>query len=197
MKRKLVSILVLAVLILQVADHSHKQAFATSATTSVNGSVAASVLNVSVPSALAFSIDPNAVENSYISSEVSIINDTNAPIQVWVGVGSTNFKQSPLSLWKPVDYLPEELDWSNLGKTASENSLALGIKISNPVEWRTVFLADTLWVKEQNSLSSAVIFGELNALSAAKVSLEVYHGNAFSEIKSCQYDIVWSFALAN
>jgi hypothetical protein len=195
MKRKLVSIFVLAVLIFQISDL--KQAYAASATTAVNGSIAATVLNVSVPSALAFSVDPNAVINSYVSSEASIINNTNAPIQVWVGVGSTNFKQSPLSLWKPVDYLPEELDWQNLGKAASENSLALGVKISNPVEWRTVFLTDTLWAKEQNNMSSAVAFGELNALSSAKVSLEVYHGNAFSEVKSCQYDIVWSFALAN
>lgn len=193
--KKLISVFFLIALVIRISDS--EASAATTASTVVNGNVAASVLSVSVPSSLAFTVDPNDLDTTYVSSEANIINNTNAPIEVWVAAGNSNFKQSTSSSWKPVDYLPGELDWSNLGKTQSESSLALGIKINDPTEWRKVILTDTLWVKEQNNIGAAVIFGELNALSSAKVSLEVHHGNAFSEVKSCQYDVVWSFALAN
>lgn len=170
---------------------------ATSVNTTVNGSILATVLNVSVPSSLAFSIDPNNAENTAIISDATIINNTNAPINVFVGAGSINFQQSETSEWKPIDYLPSEKDWSNLGKISSENSLALGVKLKNKSEWRSVQRTNTLWVKEHSSSVDNVVFGELNSLSSAVMTLDVFHGNAFSEPKTCSYSIVWSFSLAD
>jgi hypothetical protein len=167
----------------------------TSATTTVSGSISASIISVSVPASMAFTVDPNnPISNS--ASESVIQNNTNAPIEISIGGGGSYFKQSPASVWKPVDYLPEELDWENLGKAASESSLALGLKVKDVVQWRKLTMTDILWVKELAGITGSAIIGQLDPNSSATITFQFRNGNAFSEPKSCAYNITWSFTLA-
>jgi hypothetical protein len=169
----------------------------TTGKTVVNGTISATILNISVPTALVFTVDPNNTGTKYIASMADIKNDSNAPITVAIGAGSANFAQSADSNWKPADYLPTAFNWESLGKIESENALALGVKIKDTSEWRQVTRSETLWVLEQNKMATDVVFGDLDPHSTASVTLEVYHGNAFSEAKTCQYNIIWSFSLTN
>lgn len=167
----------------------------TTATTTINGEVAATIINVSVPTIMTFSIDPNNEEASYLSSVSTIKNLTKAPIEVSIGIGQANFKQDPESSWKPIDVLPDEKDWEKLGVKESEGNIALGVKINDKEKWRTTKFENTLWAKNQMNSVQNTIFGDINPSSEADVTLEVHHGYAFTEEKTCSYNIIWSFAL--
>ncbi len=75
----------------------------TTASTTVNGSISASIISVSVPATLAFTIDPNNPSGDQASKAV-IQSNTNAPIEISINGGGNSFKQSASSSWKPVDY---------------------------------------------------------------------------------------------
>ena len=166
------------------------------ANTTIKGQVAPTIINVSVPTVMVFEIDPNNKDTSYISSVSTINNLSTSPIEVSIEIGETNFRQDPESTWKPVDVLPEDKDWDKLGVVDSETYLALGVKVNDKDQWRNLKLEDTLWVKTQNEKSEKVIFGDIDPLTKVDVTLEVHHGNAFLEEKSCLYNIIWSFSLA-
>lgn len=167
----------------------------TTATTTVNGSISASIISVSVPASLAFTIDPNS-SNGDQASKAVIQSNTNAPIKISINGGGNSFKQAESSSWKPVDYLPEELEWEKLGRSDSESSLALGLLACNETQWRVLMLTDTLWVKELANMVGNAVIGELDPHTSAEITFQTYHGNAFSEAKACTYNVVWSFSLA-
>ncbi len=168
----------------------------TTASTTVNGSISASIISVSVPATLAFTIDPNKTGSDQ-ASKAAIQSNTNAPVEISISGGGSSFKQSASSSWKPVDYLPEELNWEKLGRTASESSLALGLLVCNSTQWRALTLTDTLWVKELANMTGNAVIGALDPNSSAEITFQMQHGNSFSEAKTCSYNIIWSFALAN
>jgi len=161
----------------------------------VNGSISASIISVSVPASLAFTIDPNNPSGDQASKAV-IQSNTNAPIEISINGGGSSFKQSANSSWKPVDYLPDELNWEKLGRTDSESSLALGLLVCNPTQWRTLSLTDVLWVKKLANMTGSAVIGQLDPKSSAEITFQTYHGNAFSEAKVCAYNIIWLFSLA-
>lgn len=165
------------------------------ASTTVNGSISATIISVSVPATLAFTIDPNNPSGDQASKAV-IQSNTNAPINISINGGGNSFKQSEGSSWKPVDYLPEELDWEKLGRAETESSLALGLLVCDSTQWRELTLTDTLWVKELASVVGNAVIGELDPNTSAEITFQTYHGNAFSEAKNCAYDVIWSFCLA-
>lgn len=167
----------------------------TTASTTVNGSISASIISVSVPASLAFTIDPNNPSGDQASKAV-IQSNTNAPIEISINGGGDSFKQSANSSWKPTDYLPDELNWEKLGRTDSESSLALGLLVCNPTQWRILSLTDVLWVKELANMTGSAVIGQLDPNTSAEITFQTYHGNAFSETKVCAYNIVWSFSLA-
>ncbi len=168
----------------------------TTATTTVNGSISASIISVSVPATLAFTIDPNNPNGDQASKAV-IQSNTNAPIEISINGGGNSFKQSASSSWKPTDYFPEELNWEKLGRSESENSLALGLLVCNTAQWRALTLTDTLWVKELAGMTGSAVIGELDPNMSAEITFQTYHGNAFSEAKVCAYNVIWSFSLAD
>ena len=127
------------------------------ASTTVNGSISASIINVSVPATLAFTIDPNNTSGDQASKAV-IKSNTNAPIEVSIDGGGSSFKQSVNSEWKPVDYLPDEFNWEKLGKKDSENYLALGLLVCNAAQWRVLSLTDVMWVKEAKVCSYNIVW---------------------------------------
>lgn len=197
MKKKIIGFVIAVIIVVSASSKGLVLASdGTTVNTSVNGNIVATVINVSVPTSLAFSIDPNK-EDATVISDANIVNSTFAPIKVSIGFGSSNFKQSENSEWKPVDFLPSDLDWDNLGKKDTETSLALGVKLKNSSEWREAKFTDTLWVKAHSTSTQDVVFGEIDANSSVSMTLDVYHGNAFSEAKNCSYNIVWSFSLAD
>lgn len=168
----------------------------TTASTTVNGSISASIINVSVPASLAFTIDPNKA-NGDQASKAAIQSNTNAPIEISINGGGNSFKQSADSSWKPIDYLPDELNWEKLGREDSESSLALGLLVCNMAQWRELHLTDVLWVKELANMTSDAVIGDLDPNSSAEITFQILHGNAFSEVKFCSYNIIWSFSLAD
>jgi len=168
----------------------------TTASTTVDGSISASIINVSVPTSLAFTIDPNNTSGDQASKAV-IKSNTNAPIEISVNGGGSSFKQSESSSWKPVDYLPDDLNWEKLGKKDSESSLALGLLVCNAAQWRVLSLTDVLWVKELMGMTGSSVIGDLDPNSSAEVTFQTRHGNSFSEAKVCSYNIIWSFSLAD
>lgn len=168
---------------------------ATTASTTVNGSISASIISVSVPASLAFTIDPNNASADQ-ASKALIQSNTNAPIEISINGGGNSFKQSASSSWKPADYLPDEKNWDKLGRADSESSLALGLLVSNAAQWRVLKLTDVLWVKELAVMAGSAVIGQLDPKSSAEITFQTRHGNAFSEAKVCSYNVVWSFALA-
>lgn len=194
--KKSLGVLFASAFIMNVILGSTGVAFAadTTASTTVNGSISATIISVSVPATLAFTIDPNNPGGDQASKAI-IQSNTNAPINISICGGGNSFKQSEGSTWKPVDYLPEELDWEKLGRSASESSLALGLLVCNATQWRALTLTDTLWVKELASMSGNAVIGDLDPNTSAEITFQTYHGNAFSEAKNCAYDVIWSFSL--
>ncbi len=171
--------------------------FASAATTTVNGYISASCINVSAPAKVIFSIDPNAEKsNQFISPIIVIENHSNAPVKVKIESGVQNFKQTDNSSWKPTDVLPNEYRWELLGTKDSERYLALGMKVVHG-SWRKLIREEPLYVKEQNGSMDSVLFGELNGNSSAQMVLVCNYGFSFSEKKECDYKIVWSFSLAD
>jgi hypothetical protein len=195
--KRIMSIIITSVLLLNMtmSGSDYLNASAMTVNTTVNGSIAASIINVSVPASLAFTIDPNNPAGDY-ASEALIQNNTNAPIEVSISGGGDSFRQATDSPWKPVDYLPDELDWNNLGKVTSESALALGLTAKDALQWRILQMTDILWVKELAGITGRAIIGELDPNSSAQITFLFMHGNAFSEPKSCAYNITWSFSLA-
>ena len=169
----------------------------TTGETKIIGEIEATIINVSVPTVMAFNVDPNNKDESYVASVSTIKNLTNAPIEISISEGANNFKQDPNSSWKPADVLPTEKDWEDLGVKGSEENLALGLKVTTPSQWRKLSQTETLWVKTQNTSSSRIVIGEIKTLEEADITLEIYHGRAFKDDKNCSYNIIWTFALAS
>lgn len=194
--RKSISLFLFTMIIMNSLGGSalYAKAASTTASTTVNGSISASLINVSVPTSLAFTVDPNNESATY-SSEAIIKNNTNAPITISLSGGGESFKQATSSAWKPSDYLPGDRNWDQLGKADSEGSLALGLIAKDALQWRVLSRTTTLWVKELRNTSGAVVLGDLNPHTSANITFQILHGNAFSEAKSCVYNIVWSFSL--
>ncbi len=166
------------------------------ASTTVNGTISASIISVNVPATLAFNIDPNNSDGDQ-ASKALIQSNTNAPIEVSINGGGDSFKQSVESEWQPIDYLPDELAWEKLGRSDSESSLALGLLICDQTQWRTLNLNDVLWVKELAGMDGYAVIGQLDPNASAEITFQTCHGNSFSESKVCTYNIIWSFSLAD
>jgi hypothetical protein len=165
--------------------------------TTVTGHIAPSIIKVSAPAKIVFSIDSNAEkENQFISSDIIIENRSNAPVKVKINKGTENFIQTEDSLWKPVDVLPVEYHWDTLGTMESESYLALGVKAVG-AGWRSLTRKSVLYVKEHNESIESIEFGEMNSNSTIQMMLVCSHGLSFSSEKECTYNIIWSFSLGD
>lgn len=193
MNRK--SVVLLLVILL---GFSTERAVAAISETEILGAVSATIINVSAPSSVFFSINPNAPEGeiSFASSAVQIINNTNAPIEVKIAKGDSNFTLKPDSPWKPVNTSPDAHNWKTLGLAESESYIALGIQAS-PDKWKTLFRTEPLYIREQNSSEEDIVFGEMYNNSDITMSIVGRHGFAFEDKKECVFRVVWTFNLGN
>ncbi len=170
---------------------------ASASETIVKGYISPTIIDVSAPATVVFSIDPNAEESSqFISPEIVIENHSNAPVKVSIESGASNFIQAESSSWKPSDVLPDEYDWEKLGTKESESYLALGIK-AMVGSWRKLTTTEAIYVKEQEVNNKSIVFGELEGHSSVKMALTGNYGLSFSESKQCIYKIIWTFGLAD
>lgn len=185
------------VLTLVISCFLSNTAAASTSVTTVNGCISPTFINVSAPAKVIFSIDPNAEKtNQFISPMIVIQNHSNAPVKVKIENGAQNFIQTDNSRWKPMDVLPNEYRWDQLGTKESESYLALGMKAVQG-SWRKLTREEALYVKEQNKSIDSIVFGELNGNSSVQMVLVSNYGLSFSEKKECDYKIVWSFSLAD
>ena len=163
--------------------------------TTVTGQVKPTLINVSAPAKVLFSIDPNAEKNEqFTSSFITIENYSNAPVKVNIKRNAENFMQSKGSTWMPEDVMPQDYDWDGMGTKESEKYLSLGVKaIDNG--WRRLIRKNVLFVKEQNDSTKSIEFGEINSHASVQLTLVCYYGLSFSDKKECTYNIIWSFSL--
>ena len=197
LRRKVISIalsyVLLSFTLLGSGLNNQKNAMAfTDEQTTIEGTVLPSIINVSVPTKIAFSIDPNT--KVFNSSNIEIINNSNAPIQVLIRKGSNNFTLTNDSPWKPENVMPEDQNWEKLNTKNSENYIALGIKITGD-NWREIHKSNALYVKEQNSMLNDVLFGSINGNSSANMEMVCSYGLAFKEEKECTFRLVLSFKI--
>ena len=191
-KRKIFTILTLV-----ISCFISNNASASTSVTTVNGYISPTFINVSAPAKIIFSIDPNAEKsNQFISPLIVIENHSNAPVKVNIENGVQNFTQTDNSKWKPMDVLPNEYRWEQLGTKESESYLALGMQAVQG-RWRKLTREEPLYVKEQNESLDSISFGELKGNSSAQMVLVSNYGLSFSEKKECDYKIVWTFSLAD
>lgn len=161
----------------------------------MEGRILPTVIDVSAPVKALFCIDPNAEEKSrFISASLKIKNNSNAPVEVKIAKGDTNFTILQESEWHPVNVLPNAREWNKAGEKISENYIALGIKV-NDGAWKKINRTLPLYVAQQDTKSIETSFGEVEGNSAASLSLVCSHGLAFSGEKECTYRIIWTFSL--
>ena len=172
-------------------------AYASTSETTVNGYISPTVINVSAPAKVVFSIDPNVEKSKqFISPMIVIENHSNAPVKVKFEKGANNFTQTANSSWKPMDVLPNEYRWELLGTRESESYLALGIKAVQG-SWRRLDHEEPMYVREQNVSLDSIVYGELGGNSSVQMELVCHYGLSFCEKKQCDYKIIWSFSLAD
>lgn len=171
---------------------------ANSSETEILGSVSATIINVSAPTSVFFSINPNVKKDeiSFTSSAIQIVNKTNAPIALKIAKGSSNFTLNKDSSWKPVNTMPSAYEWRTLGVTESESYISLGIKVDSG-DWKTISRTEALYVREHNNSDKDISFGEIANNSTANMSLVGNHGFAFKSKMECTFRVVWSFSLGN
>lgn len=172
-------------------------AYAGTSETTVNGYISPTVINVSAPTKVVFSIDPNAEKSKqFISPLIVIENHSNAPVKVKIEKGANNFTQTANGSWRPMDVLSGEYRWDLLGTRESESYLALGIKAVQG-NWRRLDREEPIYVREQNVSLDSIAFGELSGNSSVQMELVCHYGLSFREKKQCDYKIIWSFSLAD
>lgn len=198
MKKGLCTALLFMLVINGINGLKAEKASALSAETAVVGKVAPTLIKVSAPAKIAFSIDPNIEDpqKRFTSSSIKLVNESNAAVKIKINLGTNNFMLSDDSKWRPVDVLPEEKSWNDIGTNESQSYIALGIK---PEEgsWKKVLRSAPLFVAEQNTSNTEIVFGEIERNSDAYMQLICYHGSSFAEGKECSYRIIWSFSIGD
>jgi len=164
--------------------------------TSVIGNVVPTLIQVSAPALIMFSIDPNEEENRFTSSDIRILNKSNASVKVKIGVGQENFALANDSPWKPVNMIPDAFEWKDIGTEESESYISLGVKPGTG-NWKKVTRSEPMYVAEHNISTADTVFGEIQRNSVAYMQLVCFHGSSFGERKECSYKIIWSFSLGD
>lgn len=198
MFKKSLSYLTVFLIAFNISGMNESVVFASTAETAVVGSVTPTLIKVSAPARIAFSIDPNIVDpdKRFNSSKIKLINESNAAVKIKIKAGSENFMLSEISPWKPVNMLPNAFTWNDLGTTESQSYIALGIK-PDTGNWKNVIRQDPLYVVEQNISTADIVFGEIDRNSDANMQLVCFHGSSFAESKECSFKIVWSFSIGD
>jgi hypothetical protein len=190
-------VLIICFIISNPIYNSQASAKSANSETSVIGNVVPTLIQVSAPAVIMFSINPNEEEeNRFTSSDIRILNKSNASVKVKIDVGRENFTLAMDSPWKPVNMLPDAFEWKDIGTEESENYIALGVK-PGAGNWKKVTRSEPMYVAEHDISNADTVFGEIQRNSEAYMQLVSFHGSSFGERKECSYKIIWSFSLGD
>jgi hypothetical protein len=152
----------------------------------VDGSVEPTVINITIPYTLSFTINPNNIEgDTILSSALVLTNNTYAPVKVGIDV----FTELPTSSHQFEDihtsrYTDEE--WNNLNSFFSETYIALGLQPVDVLEWQTT--VNTIWARTIQDIGYQGM-GVLKPNSSAKIKVVGKHGRMFSEELNVEYTV--------
>jgi hypothetical protein len=151
------------------------------------GAVNAATIIVTVPTALSFVIDTNA-ETVFTSVPAQITNGTKAPITFQVlGLSSETGTSA-----KVVDHSKySDAEWGKLGKTATEENIALGIKPASggSTIWSSAEVAEAAPTQSVGTIN-------LTPLASENISVDAKHGLAWGSAKTLNYKLFVRVALS-
>lgn len=153
------------------------------ASVTIDGTINPTIISVTVPDSVAYSIDPNS--NTFTAPPLSVANNTVVPVTI--GVQSLTADSSGAV----ADVLPGDIDWSKLTAENSPNYLALGVGITDATGWSSGYNTSTDWAASKK----AITFGSLAAGATGTLALSANYGRAFSAPKTPTGSIVFSVSL--
>ena len=153
----------------------------------VNGTLEATTLSVTHPTSVSYVINPNLSVDAFVASEIPIVNNSEAPINVTV----KSLSSTAGGTLQFTDVASDAYSWENLNKADTKTYIALGIKIDNAEGWSGGYNAATRYAVD----SGNTLFGTINPGDTAKMVLEAHHGYAFDESYTAAHNLVFMFDL--
>jgi len=151
------------------------------------GTVDATWIIVTVPTAVNFAILPDSADKSFVSAPFQIMNQSNAPIDVkFLGMHSAG--QTSTKVVNADKY--SDQGWLKLPATKSSSEIALGINIDGKTIWSP---AETQYQIPDTEVGLI----KLDRLGTKELSLDGKHGRAFNESKVMSYQMYLRVGLAS
>lgn len=149
-------------------------------TIDVSGTADVTTIVVTVPTGLAFAINPNS-PNPFTSVPATVINNTYAPIDFQV-LGVVSDPGTSVKVVDPSTHTDQE--WKGLGKTATSSQIALGIQGASD--------GITIWSPtEVDGVSPSSVAGtiKLDPKGTEDITVEAKHGNAWGSAQTLNYKL--------
>ena len=157
----------------------------------LNGTINPTILSVTVPTTLAFTINPNDLENSLISSELTITNNTNAQVEVLVNKFEVSGGYTSLMDVLPTRFTDQQ--WSELNRFDSEHNIALALQPIREEDWAKIEL-NPVWAKTVQDIGYRRL-GVLKPNSVSSLTVIGKHGRLFSEQIDFTYAVCFVLSL--
>lgn len=150
----------------------------------INGEVTATVITVTVPTAMSFTINPNA-EPSFVSSTADIVSKTAAKLDVDV----LGFRSDTNNGTKVV--APDRVKWDELGVTETKRQIALGVKAAEETIWSP---AEPAAAYDDASATAGTILVAPNG--TVPISLDAKYGKAWISSDVLKYNLFLRISLS-
>jgi hypothetical protein len=157
--------------------------------TSVDFTVEATDIDITVPLNFACTIDPNIEEGFAYADNLTVTNNSTAPILLSVNA----FADSDATFENDVlpDGLPDGLEWNDLNVKQTKQYFALGLKAKDATEWFESYLDDFTYAKTINEAGAKTDFGVIGPASSTNFDLDASYGRAVKEGFTFSYKITW------
>ena len=157
------------------------------ADTQVNGTIQASIIDISATSTANYTVDGKTLT----SDTIGIINNSNFPISL--GVANVQKTKGTIE-----DVLPETVgnrkSWFNLGRNETKSKIALGLKKTEGT-YIVSDRSDTVYFKEIKDNGKPIRLGAIAAKGSISYNLDGFYGLAFDSNLNEQYKITWNAEL--
>ena len=168
---------------------------------SLSGTIVAAVIDITVPTSLEFTINPNAETETkrFVCPNFEYTN--NSPIPVAVIVEGISFLTGDdLHTFTDVvadDGLPEGKTWDSLSLLDSKKYIALGVYKTTPEEWQKSSSEGTevspFW-STGSGFEQVKYLGVLPERESGTLSLIAHHGLAFDSELKCRVNLTLIFS---
>lgn len=157
------------------------------ADTQVNGTIQASIIDISATSTANYTVDGKTLT----SDTIGIINNSNFPISL--GVANVQKTKGTIE-----DVLPEAVgnrkSWFSLGRNETKSKIALGLKKTEGT-YIVSDRSDTVYFKEIKDNGKPIRLGAIAAKGSVSYNLDGFYGLAFDSSLNEQYRITWNAEL--